>query len=435
MSKHSPVSIKDKLTAAMRHKIAISFSIPMWSVYLVLFLLAFGAYIRWEYYWFSEIGLYFIKWHTHIVATAIIFSFIPVLGALVYFIKPAYLRVLGISVSVWAGLVLMEVLLVLTGFTKTYIESRHGYYKSPFDYDTNNAYHIYIGRSTVTEDCPEFSYTYRVNSLGYTGKEWTKQADTGTYRIITMGDSFTEGVGAPADSTYPELLQAILTAKGQKVEVLNAGVGGSDPIFSYKNMSERLLPYKPNLVVQTISENDILNDFGIRGGFERFKTDSTLQRPEQSKLEIIYAISYTARVFLDLAGYNYSAPYCMNEQSDCLAEKNVILKDVITRYSMLAEANGFNVLLVFYPTKYEGSDGEYYLDFAAAKKLVAEQKAIAEYDLMPCYVGAFKNSSGYEAFYWNHDGHHNAAGYRLMAQCIADGILQKGLLTDTSASK
>lgn len=341
---------------------------------------------------------------------------------------PGYKYLPMVSIAVWVGFILAEVLLMLTGFMNTYPESRYGFYQSAFTYNTKNVYNILTASTPVTEDSPEFSYTYQVNSLGFTGGEWPQQPDSNTYRIITLGDSFTEGIGAPSDSAYPALLQNLLTENGLKVRVLNAGASGSDPVFGYKNLHDRLLRYKPDLVIQTISENDVLNDFGVKGGFERFKTDSTLQSHEQDKLEIIYAISHTSRIFLNIAGYNYKRPHCMGKEADCIVDKNKILEDVVTRYSLLAEANNFKVLFVFYPTKYENTNAAYYFDFNPAKAYMAHKKQVSSYDLMPCYKNVFRNEQGYKGFYWNVDGHHNGDGYRVMAECVANGIQEKGLL-------
>jgi acyl-CoA thioesterase I len=45
-------------------------------------------------------------------------------------------------------------------------------------------------------------------------------------RIVALGDSLTAGLGLDAESAYPALLQARLTAEGLDYEVVNAGVSG-----------------------------------------------------------------------------------------------------------------------------------------------------------------------------------------------------------------
>ncbi|MCO5247753.1 MAG: hypothetical protein M9887_02220 [Chitinophagales bacterium] len=45
------------------------------------------------------------------------------------------------------------------------------------------------------------------NSLGLSDKEWIKEKPTGTYRIICLGDSFTEGDGVDYEHSYVQALQ------------------------------------------------------------------------------------------------------------------------------------------------------------------------------------------------------------------------------------
>lgn len=78
-------------------------------------------------------------------------------------------------------------------------------------------------------------------------------------RIVAFGSSSTEGVGASVPSaTYPRRLQAWLgAALPDRVEVLNAGVGGNDA----EDMARRLpgvLAMRPDLVVWQTGSNDPL---------------------------------------------------------------------------------------------------------------------------------------------------------------------------------
>lgn len=72
--------VKLKLKKRFKKQLTLSFSISYGSVYLTAIALAIAGYAVWEIYWYNEIGLYFIKWHTHIAATAALFSFIPAGG-------------------------------------------------------------------------------------------------------------------------------------------------------------------------------------------------------------------------------------------------------------------------------------------------------------------------------------------------------------------
>jgi lysophospholipase L1-like esterase len=427
MASSVPDPFVQKLTAFLSKEVRISFRFS--TILFFGFILVTATYAGWEYYWYKAIGLYFIKWHTHIAATALVFSVIPLSLLLVHYItkKAVTAKLLTVGIATWVGFILVEALLLFTGTTRTYSETRYGYYRSPFLYDSIDVYHIVHNQDTVKEFSPEFNHVFPVNSLGFPDREWTETKDSAVYRIVTLGDSFTQGVGAPYDSSYPAQLSKILAVQGIKAEVLNAGVSGSDPVYNYKNMQDRLLPYKPDLVIQAVSENDVLNDFSIMGGFERYTSDSCMRAPNITRTETLYALSHTMRLIMDKMGYNYRVPASLKSVIP-VAKRGEILETVINKYNSIAEANGFKVLVVFFPTRPESQKRQYEFDFGAYEKLNSEGNHLRVINLMPCYKAAFKNAADYKTYFWEKDGHHNAKGYALMATCIYNGIAENGLL-------
>jgi lysophospholipase L1-like esterase len=118
------------------------------------------------------------------------------------------------------------------------------------------------------EEKKEFSYIHRFNSFGLRGKEPDNSPDT--YKILALGDSFTEGVGAPEDSTWIHILaQKIAESRSKKVTYLNGGLSGSDPFLSFRIMKEVTKKYKPDLVVLMMNSSDISDYYNV-GGKERF---------------------------------------------------------------------------------------------------------------------------------------------------------------------
>ncbi len=381
-----------------------------------------AAYLGWELYWWNKIGLYFIKWHTRIVFSALLWGgvlFAPVYVFSLFKRGDGLKKVLSIAIAVWLALVVSEVLFAITSKHKTYSEERSGFYRSPFDPEPENVYHIYNSGKEVSVKAPEFTFSIEYNALGFAGAAWAEEK-TNRQRIITLGDSFTEGDGAPMDSCYPALLQHML---GNDFEILNAGVRGSDPVFGIKNMEDRLLPYRPDVVVQAVSENDVLFDFCIRGGYERFQPDSTVRFNSPPWWEPLYAMSYSLRMFMHAAGCNMSEPCGSKTNPALIADHNRILKEVFDRYEKLAAQNGFTALMLFYPTKYEVFRNAYDFDFSEAKQYIETLPHVQWADAFPCYRQKI-SASGMRAedFYWTIDGHHNPRGYHLMAQCVAEAL-------------
>lgn len=83
-------------------------------------------------------------------------------------------------------------------------------------------------------------------------------------RVVAFGSSSTEGVGASSPAaTYPKRLEAWLQAAlREKVEVVNAGIGGEDA----DDMARRIpavIALKPDLVIWQTGSNDPLRNVPI----------------------------------------------------------------------------------------------------------------------------------------------------------------------------
>jgi acyl-CoA thioesterase I len=85
---------------------------------------------------------------------------------------------------------------------------------------------------------------------------------TGTLRVVALGSSSTEGIGAtsPRD-TYPSRLQEDLRQRlGRPVEVVNKGIGGQVAAEMVQRIDTDVLPLRPALVIWQTGTNDFLKD-------------------------------------------------------------------------------------------------------------------------------------------------------------------------------
>ena len=171
-----------------------------------------------------------------------------------------------------------EIILRISGFYASYSENVGNSFSTYYNRMLPNHYHLLPEGNLDFLERDEFNYAYQINSLGLRGREVSAAKKDSTYRIIVFGDSFTEGFGAPGDSTYPSLLEKELnrTYTGT-FEVINAGVIGSDPFYCYKLLVDRFLAYEADLVIFSINNSDI-TDYIFRGGLERFRADGTTSR-------------------------------------------------------------------------------------------------------------------------------------------------------------
>lgn len=94
------------------------------------------------------------------------------------------------------------------------------------------------------------SFLLRTNSQRLRGPAvQTKVPET--YRIIALGESVTLGWGVEESETYPARLEAKLREEGLQVEVLNAGVPGSNPHTMARWCEKKAAALSPDLILWT----------------------------------------------------------------------------------------------------------------------------------------------------------------------------------------
>jgi len=178
------------------------------------------------------------------------------------------------------------------------------------------------------------------------------------------------------------------------------------------NLKDRLLVYKPDVIIQSLGSADMGDDIFLRGGFERFQKNHHQVAPWW---EPLYAISYTSRIFFKLAGYTEKLQKYPISASE-VSRVNICTEDLFDRYSSLCRANGIRLFIVLHPMVDEVEKGQYYY-FAPLLDHLASDKQIKVIDLLPCYRMYIKEHHGIaEQYYWKFDRHHNGTGYKMMAE-------------------
>lgn len=91
------------------------------------------------------------------------------------------------------------------------------------------------------------------------GKRPPLQKAPGTYRIVVQGSSSTEGHGMrDSADVWPAVLERKLNALGlpYRVEVINAGIGGTTSFGMVMNYKYEMIKYSPDMVILYIANND-----------------------------------------------------------------------------------------------------------------------------------------------------------------------------------
>lgn len=161
-----------------------------------------------------------------------------------------------------------------------------------------------------------------------------RAADT-PIRIVAFGDSLTAGFMLPPSQAFPAQLQVALTAKGYKVEIVNAGVSGDTTGGGLHRLEWTLEP-KPDGVILELGANDALR--GIEPKLARENLDKMLSILKDKGADVLLAgikaptnfgPEYQASfdpIFTDLAA-KYSVPLYPFFLDGVLGEKSLVMDD------------------------------------------------------------------------------------------------------------
>lgn len=295
-------------------------------------------------------------------------------------------------------------------------------------------FHVHIKNGQIRYPQVEFRHYRETNSIGLAEREFSVNKAPREYRIIALGDSFTEGTGTSYDSSWVRVVERNLRTEFPDwvVAAMNAGIAGSDVFFEYILLREQLLPYDPDLVIVAVNSSDV-QDIMVRGGMERFRPDGTTRFAMTSpKWEWLYAISFTFRhVVHDLL--RYDRLFMKPEQASMASASAVnLITTALDAFASLATTEGFDLLIVIHPHQWEVRGGQYVGGFADVISHVEDMPDIRSVDLMDFYLtNEIITEANVAEFYWPMDTHHNGAGYQMMGGGITDAILRLQLISDS----
>lgn len=368
------------------------------------------------------------------VLMTIMFAVMIVISRFIFKRQPSLRKNLTLYFGVlYFCLMTVEIFLRLSGITTTYLERRDGFYQSPYKPQETGWYHVWSPNSKHYLETGEYRFIRQTNSLGLSDKEFETGKTPGEYRIIGLGDSFTEGDGAERDSSWMKFLERRFRQQfpDRNVTFYNAGVCGSDPFFEYVLLRDKLIRFKPDLVVAAF--NNEVPEIMVRGGMERFLPDGTCRYKKPPSWETWYAYSHIFRLIIHkLFNYDYSLmrPDVVKKEK----EKAIrLFENSITLFDKLAIKNNFNLLVVIHPNKSEVNNRTF--DYLGRIIKACKIQNVECLDMLDYYnnlehIG--KNCSQF--YFWENDGHHNATGYAAFARGVEWKLKQMGI-TDTIKSK
>lgn len=266
----------------------------------------------------------------------------------------------------------------------------------------------------------EFSYLHQYNSVGLRDEELI--IDKNNYSIIGLGDSFTEGVGSPQDSTWLKLLEHNLNSINltSTVKTINGGISSSDPFIEYMILSKKLIQYSPDMVIVAINRSDI-DDVITGGGFERFDK-SIFPYKYGPWWEFFYSYSY---IFRSAMNSIFNINFLLLTEKKYEIEKKVAINKlaqcVFDNFKYLANQKKFKLVVVLHPIQYEIEEKEFLLN--QLDEIFSSDSSITTINLYNEYNRVLAdNKIEVKDLYWKIDRHHNSKGYKLWADILTEKV-------------
>lgn len=384
----------------------------------------------WFFIWFFGIkkhGLANIGFWDGILSMIFLFVFLHLVLYLIFLVLSPKFQKKRVNFSIllnalFFAFLLTEIVLRIMGVNANYYERTANTY-GPSNYDDGFVEEIFVRKpnDTVSFQTSEFDYFRTTNSLGFCEREFDTTKCDSVFRIFAVGDSYTEGMGVEADATWPNYLFDNLENKSFNVEVFNAGIVGSDPVFAYKIIENILIDFAPDLIILSVNQSDI-SDAIFRGGMSRFNSDGSVQYNKSPWWEPIFATNYSLRLLM-MQGLGYDYHLLSPKQQEKAFENAVFDNFVaIEMVHKFLEKKAVEFFVVFNPISAEVLEGKYFILDRLIDKL--QDNNIAFLDLLPQFV-EIVNNENINDYFWELDGHYKTQGNKFLADEICKFLVDE----------
>ena len=349
-------------------------------------------------------------------------------GALYRITNPIFPRVRTIILPVVLLIISGELILRTRGGLDSYTEAMGSWsYTSPYHnltYAGKSWVHNRTPNSTKTENRGEYDYRLVTNSDGLRDIMRPIKKDKGVYRIIALGASLTEGLGVSSlDKTWVKILEHNLNDEltGSQIEVFNGGVADSDPFFELVLLKDKLLKYKPDLVIVSVDMSDLV-DVYVRGGNERFRKDSTVTFKRGPWYEPLFGMSYLARLYVFRVMEEDWLFRTAEEQADAAERSQLLIYRCLEEFQLLAEKEKFQLMVLLQPLEVEIQSKEYNLTYLG--DLLKRNPDIYTYDAWQDLIAVEPGLK----LYWPRNRHFTETGNAIFATLLQKELIRKQIL-------
>ncbi|MFH1842317.1 MAG: SGNH/GDSL hydrolase family protein [bacterium] len=286
----------------------------------------------------------------------------------------------------------------------------------------------------LTAASGEFEYEFSYNSFGFRDIDHEYAKPPGVFRILGLGDSFTQGCGAPLQETFLYRLEAQLNSRtevGAPVEIIKAGIGRYFPEPERMLLEHYGLRYEPDLIVVAFVPNDVIDTYrGIDAvALEESGYLCTREAKRLGKVGVyLYLHSHLGRIFITRYVQQHIAAECQPRPAQIFRQDGYHEQDWLTveaeyeKMVQLARGAGAEILFCAIPRRPPWQDYHRYPGRRLARW--AARNNVEFVDLFPAMQAA---ASG-EQLYYSQDFHCTPAGYRVIADTLFSVLIARQLV-------
>lgn len=269
---------------------------------------------------------------------------------------------------------------------------------------------------------------HSTNSDGFRGSEFSRKKDSGSKRLLFLGDSFTFGEGVRDSDTYAKVSERLLQKSGadgfRKCESYNLGVGGYNTTQSLIMLKEFGLHLRPDMIVLGYVPNDAeppIFEFDRNSGdlWRREREIESLMLPTDKPYYGIRIWSLVSSFFSERTRMNKVIEYYRSISQDSDTGQQASLR-ALRELADLCKQEKIPCYVLHFPLLFQLSD---YPLRASHRKIAAavNHAGMIYIDLLPELVQRDAETL------WVHptDQHPNEVVHRLAARLLVENITRK----------
>jgi lysophospholipase L1-like esterase len=312
---------------------------------------------------------------------------------------------------------------------KSYSEKNYGwYYKAYFSEaekyfrNVDDVNHLYPPDSQHIYECEDFIYTHFYNEFGIRDRYNLVDLTKDKIVILTVGDSFVEGVGTHQDSTWQRFLEQSLNDNVNDFIVINAGIAGSDPVHAVNLLDDLISDFAPNYVLLCIGSNDFM-DIAQRGGFDNYKKRNEFVQVQDFE-NYFYSWSFIYRLVIKVFYAHPETFMTKKEYKRKMEESSDIINTAVEELELKSKEHDFIPIVLFYPDYTESKNLYYNISEVDSFIQTTKNKSIIHVIEILDFHKQNRGLHGINKsdLYWINDGHNTIKGYKLWSDIVSDDL-------------